>query len=106
VNPGLMLFNLGADFEITPRLRNVNNINFLWFDKTSSLEVLTMQNHINRTIGVDLSSGFEYRPILNNNLILVGGLSGLVPGSGFRQAYHAGSAPALLSAFMEIVLAF
>ena len=30
VNPGLHLANLGLDADITPRLKTINNVNFLW----------------------------------------------------------------------------
>src|SRR4029077_17296102 len=39
VNPGLYLANLGVDFEVTPKLRLVTNANFLWFERTQTLEV-------------------------------------------------------------------
>lgn len=108
VNPGLILVNLGVDFDITPKVRLVNNANYLWFDKTNPLEVLTGRTGINRDIGLDLSSGVEYRPVLNNNLIFTGGLSTLVPGSGFRQLYNttSGGGRGLWSAFVELTLAF
>jgi hypothetical protein len=108
VNPGLFLFNLGVDFEVTPRFRLVNNANFLWFDNTSSLELFTALPHVDRSIGVDLSTGFEYRPFLNNNVIINGGLATLLPGGGYQQVYNptgAGGRP-LLSGFVELVLAF
>ena len=38
VNPGLQLFNVGMDMDLTPKLRMINNANFLFFDKTNSLE--------------------------------------------------------------------
>lgn len=88
VNPGLMLLNAGVDFDITPKLRSINNINFLWFDRTGVLETYTFQEHIAHRIGTDLSTGFEYRPFLNNNVIIVGGISGLVPGTGFNDLFR------------------
>ncbi|HUR53730.1 MAG TPA: hypothetical protein VMZ71_06345 [Gemmataceae bacterium] len=108
VNPGLFLVNAGADFEVTPRFRSVNNVNFLFFDKTNSLEVFTFQDKIDRDIGVDLSTGFEWRPYLNNNVILIGGLSSLIPGGGFRQLYNKKDSKVnpLLSGFVEMTLTF
>ena len=108
VNPGLFLVNAGADFDITPRFRSVNNVNFLFFDKTNSLEVFTFQDKIDRDIGVDLSSGFEWRPYLNNNLIFIGGLSSLIPGGGFRQLYNKKDSKVnpLFSGFVEVTLTF
>ena len=38
VNPGMWLLNMGADLDVTPRLRFVNNANYMWFDKTATLE--------------------------------------------------------------------
>ena len=35
VNPGLFLLNLGVDFELTPKLKLINNVNLLWFDTTN-----------------------------------------------------------------------
>ena len=108
VNPGLFLLNTGADFDVTPRFRSVNNVNFLWFDKTNSLEVFTFQDRIDRDIGVDVSTGFEWRPYLNNNVIFLGGLSTLIPGGGFRQLYNKKDSKVnpLLSGFMELTLTF
>src|SRR5207253_1718527 len=41
VNPGLVLFNGGVDVDITPKLKMINNANFLMFDKTAVLETFT-----------------------------------------------------------------
>ena len=108
VNPGLWLLNMGADFDVTPRLRFVNNANYMWFDKTASLETFTFQDKIARDIGLDLSTGFEFRPRLNNNAIILGGIAALLPGGGFRQLYnkqHAKS-PVLLDGFVEMVFTY
>lgn len=108
VNPGLWLINTGVDFDVTPRLRSINNVNALFFDKTSSLEVFTFQGNIDRFIGVDLSTGFEYRPRLNNNGIILAGLSALLPGGGFRQLYNdkGGKVQTLFNGFAEIIFTF
>jgi hypothetical protein len=108
VNPGLLLINAGVDFEVTPRFRVVNNANYLFFDKTNVLETFVFQSNIDRDIGLDLSSGFEWRPRLNNQAIILGGLSTLIPGGGFRQLYNKKDAAVdpLLSAFVEMVLQF
>ena len=108
VNPGLWLVNFGMDFDITPRLRAVNNVNALFFDKTNSLETFTYQNKISQFIGTDLSTLVEWRPRLNNNIILMGGLSTLIPGAGFRDLYNNKSSkvPALFDGFAELILTF
>jgi hypothetical protein len=108
VNPGLWLINTGVDFEVTPRLRSINNANVLFFDKTNSLETFVFQSDIERFIGVDLSSGIEYRPRLNNNGIILAGASMLVPGGGFRGLYNRkeSKVPPLYSVFAEVIFAF
>ncbi len=108
VNPGLWLVNMGVDFDVTPRFRIVNNVNYLLFDKTAPLETFVFQSEIDRDIGFDLSSGFEWRPRLNNNAIVLGGLSMLLPGGGFRQLYNKQNDQVnpLLSAFTEVVLQY
>jgi hypothetical protein len=108
VNPGVKLANAGIDFELTPKLRMINNMNFLWFDETEPLEIFTFASGIHHFIGVDLSSGFEYRPLLSNNVIMRMGLSGLLPGRGFRDLYDhfLNDASPLFAAFADVTLAF
>jgi hypothetical protein len=108
VNPGLLLFNAGVDFDVTPKLRVVNNATFLQFDKTNALETFLFDAHINREIGVDLSTGVEYRPLLSNNAIFVLGVATLIPGAGFRDIYSrfGGGVKAPVMGFLEATFAF
>ena len=43
--------------RLTPKLRMINNVNFLWFDNTDVLEQFTFQRNISDHIGTDLASG-------------------------------------------------
>jgi hypothetical protein len=107
-NPGLLLYNLGVDFDLTPKLKMINNYNLLWFDKTAPLETFVFQGDIERFIGADLSMGLEYRPLLSNNVIVTSGLATLLPSDGFRNLYnrfHHTTTP-LLSAFVQVNLLF
>jgi hypothetical protein len=108
VNPGLALGNVGVDFEVTPKWRVVNNANVLWFDSVAPLEQFTYQQHINHFIGVDLSTGLEYRPFLNNNVIVRCGFATLIPGQGFRDLFNSydHNARALFAGFLEATLTF
>jgi hypothetical protein len=108
VNPGLLLFNVGVDFDITPKLKMINNANFLWFDSTKVLEQFVFDGRIARHIGADLSMGFEYRPFLNNNMIMVFGISSLIPGAGFRDLYDElhGAVDPLVAGFLEVNLTY
>ena len=87
VNPGLLLYNIGQDMDLTPKLKMVNNINFEWFDSTVVLQQYLYQPNIRKGIGTDLSSGFVYRPFLSDNVICVAGVTTLLPGLGFRDLY-------------------
>lgn len=87
VNPGLLLPTLGVDFDLTPRLKMVTNANVLFFDSTAPLQQFLFQGNINRFIGTDVSCGFEYRPLLSENVAFVLGFSGLFTGTGFREIY-------------------
>jgi hypothetical protein len=108
VNPGLELVNVGMDFEVTPKSRLVSNANFLWFDDTSVLEQFTFQEKIRRNIGIDLSLGMEYRPFLNNRTIITAGVSGLLPGQGFKDLYDSsvGHVGPLFASFVDVNLSY
>ena len=71
-----------------PRLRAIANANYLRFDRTEALELLLKQPGIGHDIGVDVSFGVEYRPWLNNNVIVrvFGGV--FQPLDGFAAIYQ------------------
>jgi hypothetical protein len=108
VNPGLLLFNAGIDAELTPKLRLITNANFLWFDHTDVLQQFVFQGDIEQHIGTDLSVGIEYRPFLNNNVIVIAGFAALLPGDGFRDLYNdlRDDLDALHAGFLEVMLTF
>ena len=86
----------------------MTNLNFLWFDQTEILEQYVFQSDIAPFIGTDVSAGIEYRPILTNNILLVGGVSALVPGTGFRDLYDplVGGSKTLVAAFIDIAFTY
>lgn len=88
VNPGLFLLNAGFDVEVTPKLKTVVNANYLWFDDVEPLELLLKQPGLSNRIGLDVSLGFIYRPLLNNNVIFTAGVAALFPGAGFAKIYE------------------
>jgi hypothetical protein len=108
VNPGLLLGNVGMDFEVTPRTRLISNANFLWFDNTNVIEQYIFQPGIDQHIGTDLSLGVEHRPLLNDNLIFLAGVSTLIPGSGFKEIYNplVGEVDPLLGSFIQLVATY
>jgi hypothetical protein len=87
VNPGIFLANVGANFDLTPKLRSFVNVNYLRFERTEPLELLLFQAPIRHTIGVDSSIGVRYRPPLTENISITAGAAALVPGQGLRDIY-------------------
>jgi hypothetical protein len=104
VNPGLQLLTAGLDMEMTPRLKAILTGNYIRFDATEPLEEVLFQGNISRELGTDLSAGLRYRPFLNNNVVLVGGLATLLPGQGFKDIYETDDP--LYHAFMNLILQF
>jgi hypothetical protein len=104
VNPGLHLASAGLDMDLTPKLRASLTANYLRFDKTETLELLLFQSQIHREIGWDLSAGLRWRPYLNQNVVVVGGVAVLLPGKGFVDIYEKDSP--LFAAFTNLVLSF
>ena len=72
------------------------------------MEQFVFQSDIRNFIGTDLSLGAEYRPYLNNNVLLVGGISGLIPGDGFKTLYNpiAGNVGGQFASFLDIILTY
>jgi hypothetical protein len=87
VNPGIFIYNAGADAEITQKLKAIFNVNYLRFQYTAPLEALLFQPGIRNSIGVDYGAGIIWRPLLNENIELSAGISSLVPGPGFKDIY-------------------
>ena len=87
VNPGIFLANVGADFDLTPKLRGFANVNYLRFERTETLEQILFQSPIHHSIGVDSSIGVRYRPPLTENFSIAVGAATLIPGQGLKDIY-------------------
>ena len=85
VNPGINIYNIGMDLNFSPKIRSTVNLSKLSFEKTEPLELVLNQANIARDIGFDLSLGTEWRPWLNNNVIVDVGTNVLFPGEGFKD---------------------
>lgn len=72
------------------------------------LEQFVFQDKIHRHIGTDLSLGAEYRPYLNNNCVIDGGIAGLIPGQGFHDLYDNidGGVRTQLAGFVDVTLTY
>jgi hypothetical protein len=92
VNPGLFVYNVALEAELTPKLRGILNLNYLHFHRTEPLEELLFQPGIRRNIGVDYGVGVLYRPFLSENAVFAAGFSSLIPGTGFKDIYSSNCA--------------
>ena len=70
-NPGTILLGAGFDADVTPPLRISGSANHLWFDDTSTLQVLRNQgpSTIDESIGWDVSLSAIYRPRFIQNFV-------------------------------------
>jgi len=87
VNPGVYIFGLGAEFDLTPKLRSFLNANYILLAQTAPIETALLTSSQSNEIGEDLSLGFQYRPFLTDNIIVSAGFGVLIPGSGYRDIY-------------------
>jgi hypothetical protein len=93
VNPGAIIVGYGNDADITPKLKAFLNVNYIWMAETESIKQVLFTNHASNDFGLDCSLGFQYRPLLTNNIILTAGAGFLVPGQGYKDIYRASTDP-------------
>jgi hypothetical protein len=93
VNPGVLIAGLGAEFDVTPKLRSFINANYIRLVETDSIKTALLTDKVDEEIGWDLSVGFQYRPLLTDNIIVSAGFGTLIPGSGFKDIYKTSTDP-------------
>jgi hypothetical protein len=93
VNPGVFIFGLGAEFDLTPKLRSFLNANYIRFAETDSIQTALLTQKIDPEVGWDLSLGFQYRPLLTDNIVISAGFGALIPGRGYHDIYNNSSNP-------------
>jgi len=103
INPGITLINAGFDAKITPKLKASLNVNWAKFNRTEVLQALLFQAHIRHAIGLDSGLGFQYRPLLSDNIVITAGFGALVPGDGFKDIY---TSRTLFSGFINLRMVF
>ncbi|MXP44030.1 hypothetical protein [Allopontixanthobacter sediminis] len=86
-NPGTILAGAGADFDLTPEFRLSTNANHLWFEDTTSLQVLRNEGSIPADIGWDLSAAAIWRPKATQNIVMRLSAATLISGNGFRDLF-------------------
>jgi len=86
-NPGILLAGLGADMDLTPKLRLSVNLNSLYFVDTEVLEAARNQPDVDEHIGYDLSASLTWRPLMSQNIVVRASYAHLVADDGFDSLY-------------------
>ena len=93
VNPGVFIYSLGAEIDTTPKLRTFLNVNYIQLVQTDPIETALLTGKISPQMGWDFSIGWQYRPLLTDNIILSAGFGALIPGPGFKDIYRRSTSP-------------
>ena len=93
VNPGTLIFGYGMDADITPKLKAFFNANYIRTTTTAPTELVLFTNKASNDFALDFSLGFEYRPLLTENVIITAGAGFLVPRWGYKDIYRANTVP-------------
>ena len=104
VNPGVRILTTGVDVDVTPRLKAIITANAIALDTTAPIEAILFQGNIHKHLGEDISLGARYRPYLNNNVVIVGGIAGFKPGRGFEDIYE--RSKTLFHVFTNVIFTF
>ena len=93
VNPGAVIIGYGTDADVTPKLKAFFNINYIWMTTTEPTKRVLFTNHASNEIGLDVSLGVQWRPLLTDNVIVSAGFGALIPGAGYKDIYRANTRP-------------
>lgn len=93
VNPGVIIAGLGAEIELTPKLRSFLNANYVRLAESDPIRTALLTNKADEELGWDLSLGFQYRPLLTDNIIISAGFGAFLPGQGYKDVYKTNPDP-------------
>ncbi len=93
VNPGAFIVGYGLDADITPKLKGFMNVNYIRTVDTAATELVLFTNRASNDFGLDCSAGFQWRPLLTDNIIVTAGAGFLVPRWGYKDIYRANTKP-------------
>jgi len=93
VNPGVGILGIGADADLTPKLRFFTNLNYIWIPAAETIKVALQTNKADNQLGLDYSFGFKYRPLLTDNIIISAGVGFFFPSLGYKDIYESNTAP-------------
>src|SRR6266542_774166 len=93
VNPGAFIVGYGLDADITPKLRGFVNVNYIRTVDTATTELVLFTNHASNDFAFDCSAGFQWRPLLTENIVVTAGAGFLIPRQGYKDIYRANTQP-------------
>jgi hypothetical protein len=93
VNPGVFIVGYGLDADVTPKLRGFMNVNYIRTVDTAATELVLFTNRASNDFGLDCSAGFQWRPLLTENIIVTAGAGFLIPRWGYKDIYQANTKP-------------
>ena len=93
VNPGVFIYGIGTDLDLTPNLKLFLNANYIRMVDTDTVNFALHTSNIKADIGYDLSMGVQYRPLLTDNIIISAGLGALIPAEGYKAIYQTNTIP-------------
>ena len=93
VNPGAFIVGYGLDADITPKLRGFVNVNYIRTIDTATTELVLFTNKASNDFGLDCSAGFQWRPLLTENIILTAGAGFFIPRQGYKDIYRTSTQP-------------
>jgi hypothetical protein len=88
VNPGVFIFGIGAEAELTPKVRLLLEFNKIRFHHPETLQAVLFQDKVRSDVGWDLSAGIRWRPLLIDNIIVNIGGATLIGGDGLKDIYQ------------------
>lgn len=93
VNPGAFIVGYGLDADVTPKLKSFVNFNYIRTITTEPTELVLFTNRASNDFALDCSAGFEWRPLLTENIIVTAGAGFLIPRWGYKDIYRTNAVP-------------
>ncbi|NJK91471.1 MAG: hypothetical protein HC904_06385 [Blastochloris sp.] len=87
VNPGVFIWGIGSDIELTPEARLFFNANYIRFADTAPIKQVLFTDQAREDVGYDLSIGIIARPLLTDNIIITSGFAAFIPEQGYDDIY-------------------
>jgi hypothetical protein len=69
------------------------NVNYVRTVDTATTELVLSTNHASNDFALDCSAGFQWRPLLTENIIVTAGAGFLIPRWGYKDIYQANTKP-------------